>query len=390
MDNASTSFPKPRGVHEAMAAYASDIGASAGRGAYDEAVRCGQILSDCRRRIARLLNAPDADHVVFTLNGTDALNLAIKGLIAGSSGAHVICSQVDHNSVLRPLRGLEEAGVCTVTRVAVDPKTALIDPEDVRRAIRPETRLIVLTHGSNVTGTVQPVLAIGQIARERDVPLLLDAAQTAGHIPIDVEADLIDLLAAPGHKSLLGPLGTGVLYVRPGMERRIAPWREGGTGSMSEEDRQPEAMPDRFEAGSPNAIGIAGLSAGVGWVLEQGVEKLAAHDLDLVRTFIDGASNVEGLRYYGPSGVRNRLGVFGVNVDGLEPQELAAVLESHYGILTRAGLHCAPLAHRAIGTFERGGTVRLSFGPFLTKQDVKYATDALAEIATSRMAGVQG
>jgi cysteine desulfurase/selenocysteine lyase len=382
MDNAATSFPKPRAVHEAMARYATEIGASAGRGAYDECLQSAQILSDCRRKLNKLFHGQDPNHFVFTLNCTDALNLAIKGLIQGPP-AHAVCSQIDHNSILRPLAALESAGVCTVTRVAIDSKSALVDPDELKRAIRPETKLIALAHASNVTGTIQPTRAIGQIAREHGIPFLLDAAQSAGHIPIDLRADPIDLLAAPGHKALLGPQGTGLLYVRPGLEQILRPHREGGTGTLSDDARQPDLMPDKYEAGTHNAIGIAGLAAGVDWILEQGVEKLAAHDLDLVRTFIDGAGGVEGLTYHGPQGVKNRLGVFSVTLQGFDPQELAAVLESHYGILTRAGLHCAPLAHQALGTLQDGGTTRFSFSPFLTKQDVKYATDALAEIAAA-------
>ena len=383
MDNAATSFPKPRTVHEAMARYATEVGASAGRGAYEECLQSDRILSECRRMLNKLFNGENPDHFVFTLNGTDALNLAIKGLIHASPAAHAICSQVEHNSVLRPLAALEAAGACTVTRVAIDPKTGLVDPDEVHRAIRPQTRLITIAHASNVTGTIQPIRAIGEIARGRGIPFLVDAAQTAGHLPIDLSAEPIDLLAAPGHKGLLGPLGTGFLYVRPGLESSLRPLREGGTGSFSEHDRQPDVMPDKFEAGSHNAIGIAGLAAGVEWLLEQGIEKLAAHDLDLVRTFIEGVGDVEGLTYHGPQGVKNRLGVFSVSVRGLDPQELSAVLESHYGILTRSGLHCAPLAHGALGTLEKGGTTRFSFGPFLTRQDVKYATDALAEAASA-------
>jgi selenocysteine lyase/cysteine desulfurase len=245
--------------------------------------------------------------------------------------------------------------------------------------------LIALTHASNVTGTVQPIRDIGHIARARGIPFIVDAAQSAGHLPIDVREDNIDLLAAPGHKGLLGPLGTGFLYIRPGLEKILRPLKEGGTGSISENDRQPDFLPDKYEPGSHNAIGIAGLSEGGKWVLDQGIEKLAAHDLDLVRMMIDGLSNIEGLTYYGPQGVRNRLGVFSVRIDGFEPYELAAVLESHYGILTRPGIHCAPLAHQAIGTTPFGGTTRLSFGPFLSKQDVKFAGDALAEIAMEKV-----
>ena len=199
---------------------------------------------------------------------------------------------------------------------------------------------------------------------------------------IDVQADAIDLLAAPGHKGLLGPLGTGFLYIRPGIEKILAPIRQGGTGSVSEHDRQPDFMPDKYEPGSHNAIGIAGLSEGVAWVMNQSIEKLHAHEMDLVRTFIDGVSNIDGLTYFGPQGVRNRLGVFSVRVEGMSPMDLSAALENEFGILTRPGLHCAPLIHEALGTTVHGGTTRFSFGPFLTKQDVKFATDALAQIAS--------
>jgi cysteine desulfurase family protein len=380
MDNAATSFPKPKAVLEAMVRYATEMGASAGRGAYAEALETGNLIQQCRQRLNKLFNGEKPEHFVFTLNCTDALNLAIKGLIHDQP-AHAICSHIDHNSILRPIGALEDAGACSATRVRIDPASGLVDPEEIRKAIRPETKLIAITHASNVTGTTQPIRQIGRIARERNVPLIVDAAQSAGHIPIDVQGDLIDLLAAPGHKALLGPLGPGFLYVRPGMEKILRPIREGGTGSVSELDRQPDFLPDRYEPGSHNAIGIIGLSEGVKWLLDQGMDRIAANDLYLVRVFIDGASGVDGLKYHGPQGVRNRLGVFSVRIEGLEPYELAAILESHYGILSRPGLHCAPLAHDALGTMQHGGTTRLSFGPFLTKQDVKFATDALAEVA---------
>jgi selenocysteine lyase/cysteine desulfurase len=275
-------------------------------------------------------------------------------------------------------------GWVDVTQVPVDGATGLVDPDDVRRAIRSDTRLVALTHVSNVTGTVQPVHEIGRIAREAGVPFVVDAAQSAGHVSIDVQADCIDLLAAPGHKALLGPTGTGFLYLRPGMEKLVRTVREGGTGSVSEQPVQPQFLPDKYEPGSHNAAGIIGLSAGVKWVSGRTVEQLAAHDLDLARTFIDGISDVEGLTCYGPQGVKHRIGVFAVRLDGFDPHELSAVLEANYGILTRSGIHCAPLAHQALGTADCGGATRFSFGPFLSKQDVKYATDALAEIAASR------
>ena len=383
MDNAATSLPKPREVTEAVVRYMTELGASAGRGAYREAVDTGAEIFECRRRICRLFNGEKPEHVVFTLNCTDALNLALRGLADPDSPGHAVCTHIDHNSILRPLAEMEARGWLTVTRVPVDSSTGLVDPDDIRKALRPDTRMLALTHVSNVTGTVQPLREVGRIAREAGVPFVVDAAQSAGHLPVDVQADCIDLLAAPGHKALLGPTGTGFLYLRPGMEKLVHTVREGGTGSVSEQPTQPQFLPDKYEPGSHNAMGIVGLSAAVRWVAQRGVESLAAHDQDLVRTFIDGVSDVDGLTYYGPQGVKHRVGVFSVRVEGFDPHELSAVLEANYGILTRSGIHCAPLAHEAIGTASCGGATRLSFGPFLSKQDVNYATDALAEIAAT-------
>ncbi|MDP9173880.1 MAG: aminotransferase class V-fold PLP-dependent enzyme [Planctomycetota bacterium] len=392
LDNAATSFPKPVEVLEAMTRYATDLGASAGRGAYREAIQTGAMLNECRARLCKLFHGEKPEHFIFTLNCSDALNLAIKGLIDPNRRGHAICTHIDHNSILRPLNALADRGWIEQTRVVVDPANGLVDPKAIARAIRPDTRLIAITHASNVTGTVQPIREIGEIARAHNIPFIVDAAQSAGHIPIDVQADNIDLLAAPGHKGLLGPLGTGFLYVRPGIEKILQTIKEGGTGSVSEQDRQPDFLPDKYESGSQNAIGIIGLSAGVKWILSQGIEKLAADSVDLCRTFIDGISDVEGLTYFGPQGVKNRLGVFSIRIAGLSPHELASVLESNYGILARSGIHCAPLAHEAIGTIAEGGATRVSFGPFLSRQDVNYAADALADIASTirqhRMASV--
>jgi cysteine desulfurase/selenocysteine lyase len=386
LDNAATSRPKPKAVYDAMARYATDLGASAGRGAYAEAVETGELMNECRRRLNRLFHGERAEHFVFTLNCSDALNLAIKGLIDPFEKGHAICTHIDHNSILRPLRAMEERGWIGTTRVRVDGMTGIVDPEEIRRAIRPDTRLIAITHVSNVTGTIQPIREIGRIAREARIPFIVDAAQSAGHVPIDVQADGIDLLAVPGHKGLLGPLGTGFLYIRPGVEKILATIREGGTGSVSELDRQPEFMPDKYEPGSHNAVGIIGLSEGVNWILGQTVQKLHEHDRELVGTFLEGINDIEGLTYYGPRGVRDRVGVFSIRVEGYDPHELSSALESSFGILTRSGIHCAPLAHEAIGTAALGGTTRLSFGPFLSMQDVSFATDAIAEIAAARLA----
>lgn len=394
-DNAATSFPKPPGVIEAMERYARTLGASPGRGAYREAREAGELLWRCRERICSLINGESPAHVVFTLNASDALNLAIKGVVRpGDRGAHVVTTWMDHNSVLRPLNALvDELGI-EQTRVEANPETGLIDPKDVRRAIRRETKLVAVVHGSNVTGTVQRIGAIGRVCREAGVPLLVDAAQTLGHIPVDVEALCIDLLAFPGHKGLLGPLGTGGLYLRPGMERIVGTIREGGTGSVSESDVQPQSLPDKYETGSHNAIGIIGLSEGVAWLLERGIESIALHERALTKRFLDAlrgedAGWVPGLRLLGPPGVEDRVGVFSVVVDGLTPGRLADLLEERYGILTRPGLHCAPLAHRTFGRdpehagADAAGATRFSLGPFLTEEDVDVATGALAEICRS-------
>lgn len=386
MDNAATSFPKPPAVLEAMQHYALEIGASAGRGAYREAKASAAVLSECRQRLCKLFNGERAEHFIFTLNCSDALNQALKGLVLyqlkNGKKPHCICTKIDHNSVLRPLVGMEEFGAITQTRVEIDPKTGLVDPEDIRKAIRPETCLIAITHASNVTGTLQPLRKLAKVARDHDIPLVVDAAQSVGHVPLDVQADMVDLLCVPGHKGLLGPLGTGVLYIRPGIEKRMLPLREGGTGSVSENPWQPDFMPDRFESGSHNAIGIAGLSEGVQWLIDQGPQKMLAHDRELMATFIEGISVVEipGLRYFGPQGVANRVGVFSVRLEGFAPIDLANILEERYGILTRPGIHCAPLIHEAIGTLATGGTTRFSFGPFLSQGDVNFATDCLADI----------
>lgn len=386
LDNAATSFPKPPSVLAAMTHYAQAIGASAGRGAYAEAIESGQVLDRARLAIARLINASHPTHVIFTLNCSDALSLAIKGLLAplieaGKGKPHVICTAADHNSILRPLTALADRGQVELSYLPIDGRSGLIDPADLKKHLRPTTKLIAITHASNVTGAVQPIREVGRFARENAIPIVVDAAQSIGHLSIDVERDCIDLLAAPGHKALLGPLGTGFLYLRPGMEKLVRPLREGGTGSRSEEPRQPEELPDKYESGSHNTIGIAGLLAGVEWILERGIDSVARHEQELIQAFIGGLSGIDGLEYFGPQGVRDRVGVFSVRIEGTGPKALADLLESRFGILTRPGIHCAPLVHEALGTTAQGGTTRLSVGPFVSAQDVRFACDALAKIA---------
>ncbi len=383
MDNAATSFPKPPEVIEAMVEYQTTCGASPGRGGYTESIEAGRLLDRCRERMNTLINGENPDHVIFTLNTSDALNLAIRGMVMPfrrrGEPAHVVTTWMDHNSILRPLHALEADGV-TSTYVECDPETGRVDPDAIRAAIRPDTRLVATNHGSNVTGTLQPVEKIGVICRELAVPPCIDRAQSLGHMPVDVQAAHIDLLAFPGHKGLLGPSGTGGLYIRPGLERQLEPIRHGGTGSASDLPVHPENMPDRYEPGSHNAIGIIGLSEGLKWLLDRGVETLWREEQVLTARMMDGLMALPCIKLLGPKEPAERCSVFSIVHDDLDAHELAAILDQQFGILTRAGVHCAPLAHRTLGTMERGGAVRLSLGPFMGEEDVDYCLNALAEI----------
>lgn len=382
MDNSATSFPKPQAVTEAMVDFASSCGASAGRGAYAEAKACEQILWNCRQRVAELINAESPERIIFTLNCSEALAIAIRGLLnTAPAGTHAIATALEHNSVLRPYNALAEQAGLAPEFIPCDPRTGLVDPDDIIRAIRPTTRLISCVHVSNVTGTLQPIEAVAAGARNAGIPCLIDAAQSIGHVSIDVQSLGADFVAFPGHKGLLGPLGTGVLYIRPGMEDKLATMKEGGTGTISEQAVQPSTMPDKYEIGSHNAIGLAGLAAGVEWVLRRGAESLRFHDEKLCRLFMQLTDGVEHLTVYGPRDVAHRSGVFSVNVDGFDsPRALADVLEADFGLLTRPGIHCAPLAHQTIGTHPIG-TCRLSFGAFTTEAQVRHAAQALQTVA---------
>jgi len=384
VDNAATSYPKPPAVLDAMVRYTRDLGASPGRGAYRESRQAGEILWQCRQRMARLVNAELPEHLVFAANATDALNLAIHGLLR--EGDHAITTRLDHNSVLRPLSELQNRGVIEQTRVACDPGTGLVDPDDIRAAMTPRTRLVVVAHGSNVSGTLQPIAEIAKVAHEAGAIFLVDAAQSVGHVPIDVRSEGIDLLACPGHKGLLGPLGTGVLYIRPGLEEQLWTLRQGGTGSASEIDVQPAFLPDKYEPGSHNALGIAGLSEGLAYLLERGVSNLWDHEQRLVDAMLRELDrDLPGLELFGPPGREHRCAVFSIRVAGFDqPQELSDALEERFGLLTRSGLHCAPLAHQTFGTYSRGGTTRLSFGAFNTEKDVAVVGTALETLCRER------
>lgn len=378
LDNAATSWPKPQQVYEAVDRCQRDVGAAAGRGVYAEASEASRLVAAARQAVAALLGAGDPRQIVFTFNGTDALNLAIHGALA--AGGHVVTTAAEHNSVLRPLRQLEEAGRATVTRVPCSAE-GLVDPEEIRRAVRPGTRLVAVTHASNVTGAIQPVADVVQIAHQQGALCLVDAAQTAGELPIDVAALGVDLLAAPGHKGLLGPLGTGLLYLRPGVEAHVAPLRQGGTGSQSEQDRQPESLPDRYESGNLNVPGLAGLGAGAAWLAGRGVAPLRRHAERLTARLLAGLGEVPGVRLYGPAAQCQRVAIVSFTLAGFDPQEVAISLDSAYRVQARPGLHCAPGIHRALGTLETGGTVRFSLGPFTTIEDIDTAIQAVAALA---------
>ncbi|MDP7028953.1 MAG: aminotransferase class V-fold PLP-dependent enzyme [Phycisphaerales bacterium] len=387
-DNAATSYPKAPAIGPAMHAWEAGIPASPGRGGYDEVHNAAAAMLACRTALCQTIGVDDPDRIILTLNCTDALSLAIEGTVRSARRAgrpmHVVTTRMDHNSVLRPLRDLEADGVST-TYVRVDPETFLVDPDEIAEAIGPHTSLVAVNHGSNVTGSVQPIAAIADRCRHAGVPLLVDAAQTLGHRPVDVRALGVDLLAFPGHKGLLGPLGTGGLWIRPGMESTVAPVRLGGTGSRSESDVQPMELPDRYESGSHNMPGIVGLGAALEWAIHTPWSHLHERDARCTEAMLEGLLSIPGLRLFGPRDPANRCGVFAVEIDGREPAELASVLESKHGILTRAGIHCAPYAHAAMGTLDRGGAVRLSVGAFTTREDIDAACAALAAEASSRV-----
>jgi cysteine desulfurase/selenocysteine lyase len=379
LDNAATSFPKPRSVIDAVERGLRDEGAAEGRSATRAALRVHEVVARCRERAARLLGAKQPERIIFTFNGTDSLNLALHGMLR--PGDHVVTSAVEHNSVLRPLRNLRDRGV-EVSYVAADGE-GRVNPDDVQRLLRKNTRLVALVHASNVTGTIQPIDHVGEIARAAGALFLVDAAQTAGHLPIDVSRSPIDLLAAPGHKGLLGPLGTGILYVRPGVETQLQSVRQGGTGSHSEDDLQPERLPDKYESGNQNVPGLFGLEAALAWIEERTVAELRRHDRELTQQLLAALTGIKGLRIYGPQSPDDRVGVVSVTLDGFDPQELATILDTSFGIETRAGLHCAPGLHRCLGTFDRGGTLRMSVGPFTTEADIQAVSAAFRAVATN-------
>lgn len=374
LDNAATSFPKPESVYQALDRFARTELANPGRAGHKMALAAERCLDDGRHILNQFFHGVSPDRFIFTLNCTDALNMAFKGVL--HEGDHVITSDLEHNSVSRPLRAMEKAGRIALTRLAAD-AGGTIDPDAVRKAITSKTRLVALTHASNVIGTVQPIAEFGKIVRERELLFLVDAAQTAGVMPIDVQAMNIDLLAFPGHKSLMGPTGTGALYV--GRRAKVGVWREGGTGGDSSSETQPTEYPYFLEGGTPNVLGVAGLVAGVKWVEQQGLEKIHAHEVALVERLWKRLDEIGGYEVFGHRDHSRRVGTVSFRSDALPAPEIGGILDQAFEIAIRPGLHCAPYVHKAIGTFP-DGAVRASPGPFNTEADIDVLASALAEI----------
>ena len=376
LDNAATSYPKPPAVIAAVSTFLTDIGVGTGRGSYRQGVSSNRIIYEARERVAALLHAADSSRVIFTHSATESLNLAVAGLL--SPGDHVVTSSMEHNSLERPLHRALSKGV-TVTKISCD-RHGLLNPDDVAAALRPETRLVAISHCSNVTGTIQPAAEIGRLTRDRGILFLLDTAQSAGLLPIDIDELSVDLLAAPGHKSLLGPPGTGFLYLAPGVE--LEPLLVGGTGGSSSSPDQPHSCPERYESGTPNTPGIAGLSAGIGYLLDTGIDTIRAHEQTLTGFILDGLRDIPGVTLYGPADPLYQAGVVSFTLAGRDPAEIGYRLDHEFDIAVRVGLHCAPEAHRTIGTYP-DGTIRVSPGYATTANDIDMFLNALYSITAA-------
>lgn len=375
LDNAATSFPKPDSVYDTILEVMKDYGANPGRSGHKLAIRAGRGIYEAREKIATLFNIKDPMNIILTHNATDSLNLGIKGLLG--KGDHVITTSMEHNSVLRPLMALKEKGL-EVTIVDCN-EEGLINIDDIRKSIKFNTKMIITTHASNVTGSIMPIYDIAKIAKEHSVLYMVDAAQTAGVYDIDVTKG-IDLLAFPGHKSLLGPQGTGGLYIADGLD--VMQLKEGGTGSKSNELFQPLMVPDRYESGTPNAPGIIGLGEGVQYILDRGIQNIRSHEVELTKYFIEELDKIKQIKVYGPKDVKYHAPVVSLNIEDIDSSEVSFILDSEFDICTRPGLHCAPLAHKTIGTFEQG-VVRFSIGLFNTHEEIESTIKALKSIITT-------
>jgi len=377
LDNAATSHPKPESVMQAMEAFMREIGGNPGRSGHRLSIEAGRVIFETREKVAGLFGIRDSSRVVFGQNATEAINLGLKGLLR--RGDHVITSSMEHNSVMRPLRGLEREGI-EITVVPCS-QEGFLDPEEIRRVIRKNTRMVVLNHGSNVVGTLLPLAEVGEICRSHGILFFVDAAQTAGVIPINMEEEKIDLLAFTGHKAFFGPQGTGGLIIGERVnEKNMEPLKRGGTGSRSEMEEQPDFLPDLCESGTPNGVGLAGLRAGLGFLLGIGLEKIREHERKLTEMLIRGLLKIPGAIVYGSKDAEKQCATVSFNLEGWTPSDLSFRLDEEFGILTRVGLHCAPSAHRTIGTFP-DGTVRVSMSYLNTEEEIEQTIQAIRQLA---------
>lgn len=377
LDNAATTFPKPESVYRAMDQFARTSLANPGRGGHAMARNAANAVADARNRLKKFFNGLSPDRFAFALNCTDALNMAIKGVLR--PGDHVVTSDLEHNSVSRPLVALADAGIITLTRVPSD-ATGTLDPAAIRAAITAKTALVAITHASNVLGTIQDIAAIGKACREASdkVLVLVDAAQTAGVVPIDLQALPVDLLAFPGHKGLLGPTGSGGLYVGPRAKPKA--WREGGTGGDSTSPTQPSEYPHHLEGGTPNVLGIVGMIAGLDYVEEKSPDALRKHEVELCDRLCRHLDEMEGFAVVGHRDSARKVGTVAFRgPEGLDSETLGGALDASFGIAVRAGMHCSPYIHRAVGSGD-DGLVRVSPGPFNTEADIDAIANALKEI----------
>lgn len=376
LDNAATSFPKPPAVGARMREYVDEVGASVGRGSYEAAQQAELVTLRLRQRLCALFGFADPSHVILTPGNTWGLNMLLLGALR--PGDHALVSAMEHNAVMRPLTQLAKCGV-SFNRIPCDAEGRL-QTGRVEAMLRPNTRLVLLAHASNVSGTVQDAAAVGEICAARGIPFALDAAQTAGHIPLDFAALHLSALSVPAHKGLMGPQGIGALLLRPDFAKTLEPLVSGGTGSVSDSEDIPLYLPDRFEPGTPNLPGIYGWEAALAYLESVTVEAAAAHDRALSERFLIGLRDMPGVALIGPDTAEGRVGVFSLDFPGKDNAEITARLEEDFGILTRCGLHCAPSAHRTLGTFPRG-TVRLSPGWFNTEDDIGRALQAIKAVS---------
>lgn len=376
LDNAASSQKKPATVLKAMTDYLSNIGCSPGRGGYDCSLKAGRIVLETRLAIAELFNVPSPEQIIFTHNITHALNYAIKGLV--KTGEHVITTSMEHNSVIRPLKSLEKEHKIEVSYLKCN-RQGLLDPQELEQAIKDNTKIVVLTQASNVTGSLMPIARLASIARQKGLSLILDTAQTAGLYEIDFTELAIDVLCFTGHKSLMGPTGTGGFALTKKTAAQMSPLIEGGTGSISDQEYQPDFLPDKFESGTLNTVGLAGLKAGVEFIRKAGLTKIREHELSLTGRLLAGLEKIRKIQVHGPKDISLQTPTISISVAGFDLGELSYILDQRYGIMTRSGLHCAPLAHKTIGTFPEG-TLRFSIGYDNTVAEIDYVLKSLREI----------